>query len=115
VKVADRVGRFNEWLAVRATLVFGSMWVTYALFLYGFIPVVLPNEMNSLLYWSNTIQLWSLPLIMVGQNVMGRASVRQAAETHDAVMESLGLMREEHEAMAAMVADIHALHIPSEE
>lgn len=76
------------------------MWVTYLLFLYGFIPVVWPSQMNALLYWSNTVQLWSLPLLMVGQNVLGREARAQAIETHDAVIDELallqGLVRELH-------------------
>jgi len=51
--------RLNEWLAVRATLLFGSMWTAYAFFLYGFLPLILPREEVTFLYWSNTVQLWS--------------------------------------------------------
>ncbi|WP_088187525.1 hypothetical protein [Desulfosporosinus sp. FKA] len=87
--------KFNEWLAVRATLIFGSMYTTYLFFLYGFAPVLFPNLMDKLLYWSNTVQLWSLPLLMVGQNVIGRASEKRAQETHDAVIEELAMVKEE--------------------
>ena len=93
--VPVRARAVNERIAVLATGVFGSMWTTYGFFLYGFIPVIFPATMTALLYWSNTVQLWSLPLIAVGTAVLGRASVRQARETHDAVMEVLGLVREE--------------------
>jgi hypothetical protein len=100
----SRVSEFNERLAVRATRAFGSMWTTYALFAYGFLPVLLPGAMAALLYWSNTVQLWSLPLLMVGQAVLGRAAERQARETHDAVMEELGLLRQAHGELAQLVA-----------
>jgi hypothetical protein len=104
----SRVSEFNERLAVRATRAFGSMWTTYGLFLYGFLPVLLPGAMTALLYWSNTVQLWSLPLLMVGQSVLGRAAERQARETHDAVLEELALLRAERSrqpADAAALAD----------
>jgi hypothetical protein len=65
------------------------MWMTYMFFLYGFGPVLFPSAMTTMLYWSNTVQLWSLPLLMVGQNVMGRASEKRALETHDAVMSEM--------------------------
>ncbi|WP_052069778.1 hypothetical protein [Streptacidiphilus albus] len=87
------VREFNDRIAARATRAFGSMWVTYGLFLYGFLPILLPSLMVTLLYWSNTVQLWSLPLLMVGQQVLGRVAERQARETHDAVMEELRLLR----------------------
>jgi hypothetical protein len=100
----NKIRTFNEWLAAHATLVFGSMWMTYAFCLYGFIPVIWPSAMNTLLYWSNTVQLWSLPLLMVGQNVLGRAAERRAIETHDAVMEELGLLRDAHDGLTELVS-----------
>ena len=100
----SRMTDFNERVAVRATQLFGSMGMTYLFFSYGFIPVIFPAAMTALLYWSNTVQLWSLPLIAVGTSVLGRAAVQQARETHDAVMEvlrmireALALLREEHQ------------------
>lgn len=87
-------GSLNDRIAAWATRVFGTMWMTYALAAYGLIPLVAPGAQNDLLYWSNWVQLWSLPLLMVGAAVLGRASVRQAQETHDAVLEELALLRE---------------------
>jgi hypothetical protein len=107
----QRVRAFNEWLAAHATVVFGSMWMTYAFFLYGFVPVLLPHAMTVALYISNTVQLWSLPLLMVGSNVLGRAAERRALETHDTVMEELALLRAEHAATAAKTAELHALQV----
>lgn len=90
----SRIRDVNERIAVWATRGFGSMWMTYLFFSYGFIPVIFPATMTALLYWSNTVQLWSLPLIAVGTSVLGRAAVQQARETHDAVMEVLRMIRE---------------------
>lgn len=97
----SRIGVFNERVAVRATRVFGSMWTTYGMFLYGFLPVLIPSAMATLLYWSNTVQLWSLPLLMVGQAVLGRSAERQSRETHDAVIEELSLLRAERAQQSA--------------
>ena len=93
--MAKHVRRLNEWLAVRGTATFGTMWAFYVLFVYGLLPTIFPGEMDRLLYWSNVIQLVALPLIMVGQNIQGRAAEQRAIETHDAVMEELALVREE--------------------
>jgi len=73
-----RFQEFNDTLAAHAVLIFGSMISFYILFFYGFLPLVFPQEQNTILYWSNSIQLWSLPLIMVGTNVLGRATEAQA-------------------------------------
>jgi hypothetical protein len=85
----------NERIAVHATKVFGTMWAFYVLTLYGLLPLAFPNAQDRLLYWSNVIQLVALPLLMVGQNVLGRAAERQSRETHDAVLEDRQLLREE--------------------
>ena len=99
----EPIVRFNERIAVRGTIVFGSMWVTYMFFLYGLAPLMFPARMNELLYWSNTIQLWSLPLLMVGTNLLGRTSEARLLETHDAVMTELDVIKEEHE----MLRQVH--------
>jgi hypothetical protein len=102
------ITRFNEWLAVHAMAVFGSMWAFYVFLLYGVLPIVDPAHAFQYLNWSNWAQLWSLPLLMVGQSVLGRAAERRAAETHDAVMEELGLLRDAHAELARIVADQNA-------
>ena len=77
-----RVRRFNEWIALHMTLLFGSMWITYLFVFYGFLPLFLPNQEVNLLYWSNTVQLWSLPLLMVGTNLLNRKSEAQAQQQY---------------------------------
>jgi hypothetical protein len=97
------ITRFNEWLAVHSTLVFGSMWMAYGFVAFCFLPVAVPSGMAVALYVSNCAQLVALPLLAVGQNVLGRAAERRADETHDAVMEELGLLRDAHEGLAQLV------------
>jgi hypothetical protein len=89
----SRVSAFNERLAVRATWAFGTMWAFYVFTAYGLLPLLFPGAINTLLYWSNVVQLVALPLLAVGQSVLGRAAERQAKETHDAVLEELALLR----------------------
>jgi hypothetical protein len=106
----SRVKAFNEAFAVRATKIFGSMWTTYAFAAYGFLPVLVPAWMTALLYWSNTVQLWSLPLLLVGSAVLARGTQqlmeRLIRETHDAVMEELDLAREERDASKQLLATL---------
>ena len=94
-----KVTGLNDWVAVRGTLVFGSMWMTYLFFVYGLAPLVFPGHMDKMLYWSNTVQLWSLPLLMVGTNLLGRISETRLLETHDAVMSELQALKDEHKAL----------------
>lgn len=91
------IPKVNDILAEKSTIVFGTMWIFYAFFIYGLlplIPAIKPYE-NSFFYWSGWVQLWALPLLMVGQNVTGRAAEERAQETHDAVMDELSIVKEE--------------------
>ena len=97
------VTKLNECLAVKGTLIFGTMGVTYLFFLYGFLPILFPGQMDKFLYWSNTIQLWSLPLLMVGTNLLGRAAEKRSKETHDAVMRELKEIKQEHQEIKKIV------------
>lgn len=99
--------KFNEWIAVKGTLIFGSMWTTYLFFCYGFLPIMFPKYMDKFLYWSNTVQLWSLPLLMVGQVVLGRAAEKRNDETHAAVMEELQIAKEERQELTDLVKYLH--------
>ena len=92
--LAGSIGEFNDWLAIRGTRTFGTMWVFYLFFLFAFVPILWPSSYDRALYWSNTVQLWALPLIMVGQHLLGRDSERRAQETHDAVMEEIKLLKQ---------------------
>ncbi|MET8627923.1 hypothetical protein ABZW30_29990 [Kitasatospora sp. NPDC004669] len=94
--------RINERVAVAATRGFGTMWACYALIVFSLLPLILPDQQAQLLYWSNCVQLVALPLLMVGQQVLGRAAERRANETHDAVIEELALLREESAQIAQL-------------
>jgi len=79
---SGRLG-FNERLAVRGTAWFGTMWAFYAFVIYGALGAVFVAEQAALLYWSNWIQLWSLPLIGVGAVVLGRAAEKRNQQAFD--------------------------------
>ena len=93
------VGAANERVAVIATIVFGSMWMFYAFFLYGFMPLLprLAPYQDKFLYWGSWIQLWALPLLMVGGIVLNRASEKRAAEDHETLMAELAELKAMHD------------------
>jgi hypothetical protein len=102
--------KINDHLAEKSTIVFGTMWVFYAFFLYGLLPLlpVLKPFQNQIFYWSGWVQLWALPLLMVGQKVTGRSAEIRDQETHDAVMEELRLAKEERLEQKLMMRELHA-------
>lgn len=90
-----KINNLNEKFAEWFTLRFGTMWTFYAFMLYGLLPLIkaISPYMDKLLYWSNWVQLWSLPLLMVGTNILGRKSEVRSQETHDAVMSELAELK----------------------
>lgn len=109
--------KLNDIIAEKSTLIFGTMWMFYAFFIYGLLPLIpqLQPYQNMLMYWSTWVQLWALPLLMVGQNVLERSAEKREQETHDAVMEELGIVkeelaiaREEREELKILLAELHA-------
>jgi hypothetical protein len=97
---AEHVG-FNGRVALILTTVVGTMWCAYAF--AGLALVVLPQAVGggllTLVQWlSQTfIQLVMLSVIMVGQNILGRASDKRADMTYkdaDATFHEAGQIQE---------------------
>ena len=98
----------NRWIAVNMTLAMGSIWAFYGFVIFGLIPVIIPSVEPSLLYWSNFIQLIFLPVIMVGQNVLGASTIKRAQQDHESlqklVIEMNSLMRANEEELKQLKA-----------
>lgn len=82
--------RINEAVAVWLTKAFGTMWICYVFMIYGLLPAfaMFHRYQDSFLYWSNWIQLWSLPLILVGTNILGRDAEKRSRLDHQRLAES---------------------------
>jgi uncharacterized membrane protein len=86
-KTTDEHVGFNGKIALTLTTVVGTMWCAYAFALLAL--VALPSALQGgrlldLIQWiSQTfIQLVMLSVIMVGQNILSRASDKRADETY---------------------------------
>jgi hypothetical protein len=104
-----RVTQINNWIAVRLTLIFGTMWTAYLFFLYGFLPLFFPTQKVTFLYWSNTVQLWSLPLILVGTNLLNRSSTLQAQRQYEMVQRIDAMAQELHLMMETQATVLETL------
>lgn len=82
---------FNSKLAVVITRSFGTMWAFYLLVLWMFLWMGLASigfwlftldryPFPFLLFLSNLVQLWALPVLAVGQQVLSRKQELQADE-----------------------------------
>jgi uncharacterized membrane protein len=94
VQAAERAaGGFNEKLAIWLTKSVGTMWTAYAFTMIAVIGLfailgVFNPVVALLVAWASQtlIQLVLLPVIMVGQNVLGRKAELQADEQYRTTM-----------------------------
>ncbi len=98
---------FNGKLAVFITNKFGSMGAFYLLVIWMFGWMILatigfgyfkndPYPFTFLLFLSNLVQLFALPILAVGQQVLSRASDKQAEQTYKDAEAILKLQDEVH-------------------
>ena len=113
---------FNEHLAIRITRMFGTMWMFYLLVAWMLVWICLasigfwkfkddPYPFTFLLFLSNLIQLWALPVLAVGQQVLSRAADKQASQTYRDAEEILKLQDEVHRLIKinnTLTEEIHA-------
>lgn len=118
----EHVG-FNGWLAALITRAFGSMWAFYVLVFWMVAWMFLASigfwifrfdkyPFNFLLFLSNLVQLWALPVLAVGQQVLSRASDKQALQTYQDAEAVLQLTDQIHglaERNGKLTQQIHAL------
>lgn len=90
---------FNTKLAVRITQAFGNIWAFYALVAWMLIWMGLATlgvwlfafdkyPFPFLLFCSNLVQLWALPVLAVGQNVLGRKQELQSNEQYNTTIKT---------------------------
>lgn len=102
------ISRINDVLAMRITLLVGSIWAFYAFVIFGLTPLLWPGYEQEILYWSNFLQLIFLPVITVGTAIMSRDSERRAMEDHKNIRKEFVMMRELHTEATQSLQAIHS-------
>lgn len=101
----------NEMIARRVTLAFGSMGMTYLFLLWSLLPLLYPPSQNLVFYTSSgVIQLVALPLLMVGQVVLGRAAEQRAQSDHETLMAEFTEIKSMHEEQAKELKELRIIH-----
>lgn len=105
--------KFNQWLAVKATGMVGTMECAYlftALALISLPSVLSTGNVIQIVAWitQTFLQLVLLSVLMVGQNIMGQASEKRTRETHQIVLDS-------HKEQMKEMADLRAVLKAEEE
>ncbi len=82
------IGRFNTRIAVAITRTVGSMWCAYAFAVLALVSLpaaIRSNDPIIIVAWiaQTFLQLVLLPIIIVGQNIQGKAADKRSEETYN--------------------------------
>lgn len=103
--------RFNEWIAVRMTMAFGTMTMVYLFLFWSILPLIYPPVQNVVFYTSSgVIQLVALPALMVGQLILGRKAEERAQQDHEAIMAELAEVKAMHAAQTEELAALREIN-----
>jgi hypothetical protein len=102
------VSRINDVLAMRVTLLVGSVWAFYAFVIFGLTPLFWPQYEEQILYWSNFLQLIFLPVITVGTAIMSRGTETRAVQDHETIRKEFALLQDAHRMLHTSLQDISA-------
>jgi hypothetical protein len=100
------IKKINEKIAIKSTKYFGTMWTFWIFCIWAFLPLIpsFYKYKEIILYISSGfIQLAALPLIMVGQSILGESSEQRAAEDHL-------LLKEQFSDIKKLLAETKELH-----
>ena len=94
-----KITTLNNKIAVRCTLMISTMWCVYTFIILTIIPLFFPSTNRIIQYISSAfLQLIFLPLIMVGQSIIGEKEEKRNLQDHKMIMEELkeikGIKRE---------------------
>jgi hypothetical protein len=103
---ASLISRINDVLAMRVTLLVGSIWAFYAFVIFGLTPLIWPQYEEQILYWSNFLQLVFLPVITVGTAIMSRGTEARAVQDHAAIQKEFALLKDMHHALGRSLSEI---------
>ena len=94
--IKEKIDKFNTFLALNMTLAAGTVWCFYTFLVLCFLPTIFPAWQDKILYVSNCFQLILLPIILVGQSLLGKSAETRAEQDHEAIMTELSEIKAMH-------------------
>jgi membrane protein implicated in regulation of membrane protease activity len=92
-----RIRKLNDSIAAALTLAIGTMWCVYLFVAVAVVPYFAPSWSTAIQYISSAfLQLVFLPLIMVGQSVLGRETEKRARQDHEVLLAQFEEMKAMH-------------------
>lgn len=128
-KIGENHLTFNERFAVYLTQQFGTMWFFYVIVVWNIVWPILsvmnfwyfrydPYPFTFLLFLSNFVQLFALPILALGQQILSRASEKQAEQTFRDAEAILKLQDEVHRLIKInnrLTKDIHEVLVSKQQ
>lgn len=104
----------NDWLAIKLTAMMSNMWAAYvfcSLSLISLPAAISSHDAFIIVSWisQSFLQLTLLPIIMVGQKLMGKSAESRAEQDHNALMEAITDLHQimlDESSMATVMDDI---------
>jgi len=94
----------NERIAAGATKAVGTMWCVYGFAFMTAVPFFVPSLDQPIQYVSSAfLQLIFLPLIMVGQAVLGKAGESRAQQDHEILLAQFEELKQMHKELSEAV------------
>ena len=87
----------NDRIALQTTVLMGSMGCVYTFTLLMLIPIWVHTLYNPIFYASSAISLIALPVIMVGNALLGKNAEARALQDHETLMAEMAELKEMHE------------------
>ena len=109
-KIAALINKWNDAIALTITKMVSTMWCVYLFAGMVMIPFALPATLATVQFISSALlQLLFLPLILVGQNLMGKNSERRAEQDHKMIRKEFSEIQDLLNELKDMHQDLHDL------
>ena len=96
--------RLNDRIALQTTVLMGSMGCVYAFIVLMLVPIWVHALYNPIFYASSAISLIALPIIMVGNALLGKNAEVRATQDHETLMAEMAELKEMHQELRELVA-----------
>jgi len=92
------INKINDKIAISITKLVSTMWCVYLFAGMVMIPLFAPSTTTVIQFISSAfLQLVFLPLILVGQDLLGQKSEARAQQDHDTIMAEMAEIRAIHQ------------------
>ena len=99
--------RFNNSLALRVTLLVGSVECVYLFTIFALLPLMFPQTTVFVQFVSSAfLQLILLPLILVGQDLLGKKAEERAQSDHEMIVAEFAEIKALHQDVHQIVSSL---------